>query len=132
MRFGAAWNERGAITVWVTAALLGFIVAIGLGVDFAGHARAQQEARGVAAEAARAGGQHLSFTDGRLAPDTGSAVRAAQDYVAASRFSGSVRIHDGEIEVTVTGQYSCVFLGIIGVRTLPVEGVGTAEVTTSR
>ena len=37
MRFGAAWNERGAITVWVTAALLGFIVAIGLGVDFAGR-----------------------------------------------------------------------------------------------
>ncbi|MDO5092823.1 MAG: pilus assembly protein TadG-related protein [Propionibacteriaceae bacterium] len=132
MRCGVGRNERGAITVWVTAALLGFILAVGLGVDFAGHARAQQEARAVAAEAARAGGQQLSLTDGRLIPEVGSAVRAAQTYVAASRFSGAVRVHDGEIEVTVTGQYSCLFLSMIGVRTLPVEAVGTAELTTSR
>ncbi len=125
-------DERGAITVWVTAALLGFIVAIGLGVDFAGHARATQEARGVAAEAARAGGQHLSLHGGQLLPDQATAMRAAQNYVAASDFTGEARIQGDVIEVRVTGEYRCLFLGVIGIQTLKVEAVGTADVTTSR
>ena len=49
------------VSVWVSVALVAFIVIIGIGVDFAGHAGASQDASAVADEAARAGGQHLDL-----------------------------------------------------------------------
>ena len=45
--------------MWTAVALIGFIVIIGIGVDFTCHTKATQEARSIAAEAARAGHQHL-------------------------------------------------------------------------
>jgi len=107
-------------------------VIIGIGVDFSGHARATQEARGIAAEAARAGQQHLGLTDGRLSPEPDVAKKAAENYVAASRFHGTAQmIGDTVIEVKVTGEYTCTFLNIIGIRTLPVRAEGTSELHSS-
>jgi len=121
-------GERGAITVWTAVVLIGFIVIIGIGVDFSGHARATQEARGIAAEAARAGQQHLGLTDGRLSPEPDVAKKAAENYVAASRFHGTARVIGNNIvEVEVTGEYTCVFLNIIGITTLPVRAKGTSK-----
>ena len=121
-------GERGAITVWTAVVLIGFIVIIGIGVDFSGHARATQEARGSAAEAARAGQQHLGLTDGRLSPEPDVAKKAAENYVAASRFHGTARVISSNIvEVEVTGKYTCVFLNVIGITTLPVRAKGTSK-----
>ena len=121
-------SERGAITVWTAVALIGFILIVGIGVDFAGQVRATQEARGVAAEAARAGNQHLGLADGRLKPEPDVAKKAAENYVAASRFHGTARVIGNNIvEVEVTGEYTCVFLNIIGITTLPVRAKGTSE-----
>ena len=101
---------------------------IGIGVDFSGHARATQEARGIAAEAARAGNQHLGLMDGRLSPEPDVAKKAAENYVAASRFHGTARVIGSNIvEVEVTGEYTCVFLNVIGITTLPVRAKGTSE-----
>jgi hypothetical protein len=118
--------------VWTAVVLIGFIVIIGIGVDFSGHARATQEARGIAAEAARAGNQHLGLTDGRLSPEPDVAKKAAENYVAASRFRGTAQMIGGTvIEVKVTGEYTCMFLNIIGIRTLPVRAEGTSELHSS-
>ena len=39
-------DERGvSLSVWTAVAMPAFIVAVGLGVDFSGHAAAEQEAR---------------------------------------------------------------------------------------
>ena len=128
MRSVRKCGERGAITVWTAVVLIGFIVIIGIGVDFSGHARATQEARGVAAEAARAGNQHLRMTDGRLSPEPDVAKKAAENYVAASRFHGTARmIGSNIVEVEVTGKYTCVFLNVIGITTLPVRAKGTSK-----
>ena len=128
MRSVRKCGERGAITVWTAVVLIGFIVIIGIGVDFSGHARGTQEARGIAAEAARAGQQHLGLTDGRLSPEPDVAKKAAENYVAASRFHGTARVIGNNIvEVEVTGEYTCVFLNIIGITTLPVRAKGTSE-----
>ena len=128
MRSVRKCGERGAITVWTAVVLIGFIVIIGIGVDFSGHARATQEARGIAAEAARAGQQHLGLTDGRLSPEPVVAKKAAENYVAASRFHGTARVISSNIvEVEVTGKYTCVFLNVIGITTLPVRAKGTSE-----
>jgi hypothetical protein len=132
MRSVRKCGERGAITVWTAVVLIGFIVIIGIGVDFSGHARATQEARGIAAEAARAGNQHLGLTDGRLSPEPDVAKKAAENYVAASRFRGTAQMIGGTvIEVKVTGEYTCMFLNIIGIRTLPVRAEGTSELHSS-
>ena len=128
MRSVRKCGERGAITVWTAVVLIGFIVIIGIGVDFSGHARATQEARGIAAEAARAGNQHLGLTDGRLSPEPEGAKKAAENYVAASRFHGTARmIGSSIVEVEVTGGYTCVCLNVIGITTLPVRAKGTSE-----
>ena len=66
---GKKRGERGMVSVWVSVALVAFIVTIGIGIDFAGHAGAAQHARAVADAAARAGGQHLTLDSGRARPD---------------------------------------------------------------
>ena len=48
-------DERGvSLSVWTAVAMPAFIVAVGLGVDFSGHAAAEQEAREVRQAAAAA------------------------------------------------------------------------------
>ena len=122
-------GERGMVSVWVSVAMVAFIVTIGIGVDFAGHAGAAQDARAVANEAARAGGQQLTLDSGRARPNVHAAITAANAYVAASPFTGSTSIRGGDtITVTATGTYDCLFLSIIGITTLRVEETGTAEV----
>lgn len=122
-------GERGMVSVWVAVALVGFIVIVGLGVDFAGHAAASQDARTVAGEAARAGGQHLNLDTGRARPDIHSAIQAANAYVAGSPYRGATTIHGGDtITVTVTGAYRTQFLAIIGITGLPLNESGSATV----
>ncbi len=122
-------DERGMVSVWVSCSLVAFIVVIGIGVDFAGHAAAAQDARAVAAEAARAGGQHLTVTSGRARADVHAAITAANAYVAASPYTGATRVSGGDtITVTVSGDYSCAFLSVIGVTALPFHEIGVATV----
>lgn len=122
-------SERGSIAVWTAVVMPAFILCVGLGVDFTGHATAEQEARAVAQEAARAGGQYLLVRDGRARPDSHRAEIAANAYVAASSLSG--RAHaaaDGVITVQVSGQYDTQFLSMIGINALPLSATGTASV----
>lgn len=122
-------GERGMVSVWVSVALMAFMVVIGIGVDFAGHVGASQDARAVADEAARAGGQQLTLATGRARPDFHAAITAANTYVVASPYSGTTSIRGGDtITVTATGHYTCQFLSIIGINTLRVSETGTATV----
>ena len=122
-------DERGSLAVWTAMVMPAFVLCVGLGVDFAGHAAAQQEARALANEAARAGGQYLQVADGRARPDKFRAERAARDFVAASAFSGTALVSsDGTITVTVEGAFSTQFLGMIGINTLPLNATGAARV----
>lgn len=125
-----ARDERGSISVWVSMALVAFVICLGIGVDFAGHAAAEQHARAVAAEAARAGGQFLETQPGsRPRPDVYAATQAATAYITASGFAGSATVGGGVIRTTVTGAFQTNFLGIVGISTLPLRAEGAAEVT---
>lgn len=122
-------DERGSIAVWASVSMVAFIVSVGLGVDFSGHAAAEQEARAVAAEAARAGGQYLESGPGTSpVPNVRMASRAATAYVEASDYTGAVSLDAGTITVRVTGSYETLFLGIIGINSLPLDGVGAASI----
>lgn len=123
-------DERGLVSVWAAVSMVAFILIVGLGVDFSGHAGMEQQARSVAAEAARAGGQQLNVDNGKARADVHGAIQAANAYVASSDFSATTRVSSGTIiEVAVEGRYRCRFLSIIGIDSLPVHATGTADVT---
>ncbi len=122
-------DERGSLAVWTALVMPAFILSIGLGVDLSGHAAAEQEARAVAQEAARAGGQYLVVVEGRARPDVVRAEQAANGYVAATSLSSTASAEpNGLITVSVTGEHSTRFLSMIGINTLPLSATGTAQV----
>ncbi|MDU7361892.1 MAG: pilus assembly protein TadG-related protein [Propionibacteriaceae bacterium] len=123
-------NERGAIAVWAAVAMFAFIVAIGIGVDFSGHARAEQELRTVAREAARTGAQEsrIVIDDAKLDPTR--ATSAAQRYFHAAGYQGSATVIGGTtVEVKLHADYPCMFLSIIGIHTLPTHATARAQIT---
>lgn len=122
-------DERGiSLSVWTAVAMPAFIVAVGLGVDFSGHAAAQQEARSVAGQAARAATHEVGLTDAGPILDAPAARRAGLAFAADAGYAAEVRIEGGtRARVTVSGAYRTLFLGLIGVGSIPFQASGTAD-----
>lgn len=121
-------DERGlSLSVWTAVSLPAFIIVVGLGVDFAGHAAAEHEAREVAAQAARAAVHETVLTDGGTQLDVAAGKLAARGFAEAAGYAADVRLtaRDGAL-VTLRASYETTFLGIIGVHALAVEVDGTA------
>jgi len=125
-------HDRGSVSLWAALSAFCMIVIVGIAVDFGGQAVAEQRARTVAAQAARAAGQELQLDAvaraGTAQTDTGRAVAAATSFLSQAGQTGTASVSGTTISVTVTGSYQCVFLSIIGIATLPVSGTSTAEV----
>lgn len=121
-------DERGSLSVWAAVSLVGFIVLVGMGVDLAGHAGAEQRARAVAAEAARTGAQRVVMgSEGRLVPDGRRAVEAAEAYASAAGYAATARLAGDVMQVDARGVHPTLFLGIIGIDELRVSGSATAR-----
>ena len=125
-------DERGAtLSVWTAVMLPAFVIAVGLGVDFAGHAAAEQEARAVAGQAARVATQQTALTaDGPVLSAT-AAEREAAAFARAAGWDARVVVSGRTAEVTLTGTYPTTFLGLIGVRSIDVEGRASATAVQS-
>ena len=133
-RVGAG-RDRGSISIWIATGGLVMIVLAGMAVDLGGQVYAQQHARDIARQAARAGGQQLQAAPavrGEAAVvDPTAAIRAASTYLAASDVTGSATVAGGHtVVVNTTAVYTTKFLSIIGINRLPVTG--HAEATTTR
>jgi uncharacterized membrane protein len=128
----AGWHERGSISVWAATSAVIMMICVGIALDLGGQVHAQQHARGVAAQAARAGGQQLdgtAVTGAYPSIAIGQARVAAQTYLAASGVDGTVTITGGDtVHVSVTDTYHPRFLGLVGLGTLTVGGDATAQV----
>lgn len=120
-------RERGSVTIWLATATFAMIILVGLVVDLSGQVHAQQHARDVAAQAARAGGQQLQAPtavrgDAAVANPTNAAA-AATAFLTAAGVSGHAWVQGGNtVIVTTTGSYPTKFLSIIGIDQLPVTG----------
>lgn len=125
-------DERGSISVWAATSAVVMMVCVGIALDLGGQVHAQQHARGVAAQAARAGGQQLdaaAVTGAYPSIAIGQARVAAQTYLAASGVAGTVTITGGDtVHVSVSDTYHPRFLGIVGLGTLTVSGDASAQV----
>jgi Flp pilus assembly protein TadG len=130
---GCPRGERGSVSVWIATCAMVMIILVGLAVDLGGQVYAQQHARDVAGQAARAGGQQLQVpaaVRGHAAQaDPARAAAAARAYLAASDVTGSVTVRGGDtVVVHTTATYETKFLGIIGIDSLAATGTGTARI----
>lgn len=128
--------ERGSVGVFVIVIATSFLIMVGVAVDVAGHLHAMQEARAVAREAARTGGQQVQMATGvrgrGALADPGSAAAAAQAYLYQAGVAGSVAVTGpASISVSVTSTYPTKFLSILGVASLSANGTAQARITRS-
>ena len=133
VRPAAADRERGSVTTWLALGSIAMILAVGVAVDLTGQVHAQQHARDVAYQAARAGGQQL---DNDLAvrgleakADPYQAASAARTYLAAADVSGTVYVRGGDtVVVETTDTYQTKFLSMVGLNRMTVTGQGEVRV----
>lgn len=126
-------DDRGSSTALVVVLATAILLGIGLGVDGSTALRASRTAETAAAEAARAGGQAVSFGSalggGGAVADPGTAVAGAQDYLAARGIPGSVTVVDGtHLQVSTTVSRPTTLLGIIGIGQVTGTGTATARI----
>lgn len=127
-----AARDDGRVALLAIPLTLAVLAMIGLSVDGGGKLRAIRKADNIAAEAARAAGQAIqgsqAIPGGDKVVDPIPAVQAAQSYLVAAGVSGDVTVSQDrkQITVTVTIVYNTVFLGLIGLDTLPATRQATA------
>ncbi|MDC5698073.1 pilus assembly protein TadG-related protein [Intrasporangium calvum] len=125
--------EQGSISIWIATSGLVMIILVGLAVDLGGQVHAQQYARDIAAQAARAGGQQLqaSLAVRGLAAraDPGPAVAAARAYLTAADLTGTASLRGGDtVIVTTSATYDTKFLGLIGINQLTVTAAAESRI----
>lgn len=128
--------ERGSVSAFVIVIATSFLIMVGLAVDVSGHLHAMQEARAVAREAARAGGQQVQMPAGvrgrGAVADPASAAAAAAAYLSQAEVAGSVAVTGpASITVNVTSTYPTKFLSVVGVGSLSATGTAEARITRS-
>ncbi len=135
-RHASQARDRGSVSVFVIVVATAFLVMAGLAVDVSGHIHAMQEARSVARQAARAGGQQLQLATGvrgqGAVADPGEAAAAAQAYLARAGVVGSASVTGPDsINVQVSSVYATRFLSIVGISGLSATGEAESRITRS-
>ena len=125
-------TERGiSASVLVCAIMPAFIMMAGLAVDGASQVAAQRRAEVVAAQAARVGCDAAAAF--RLVGQEGAAAALAAARQEASSQSGmgvEVQLNGkNQLVVTTSTSVRTVFLGILGVDTLPAHGRAVAQLS---
>lgn len=119
-----------SLSVLLALVIPALIVALGLAVDGGRQLAAQRQAQALAAQAARAGAEAWSSrllagdSDGQVAIEAANGV-----LVHHLELSAQVSVDNGRtVLVTVDGDISTLFLTLIGVHDLPIDGAASADV----
>ena len=105
MRLRNRRDDRGFVTVWTVALAFACVSLVGLVHDAGRALRAQSDAFGSAAAAARAGAQEVdrvAAVTGTTRLDQALARQAAAAYLADRGLDGTVTVADMDVTVTVT------------------------------
>ncbi|WP_237768061.1 pilus assembly protein [Serinicoccus sp. CNJ-927] len=124
------------MSLWTVMLASLALIMVGLAVDTSGHIHAMQEARSLAREAARAGGQEIEKPRGVLGQGAVAtpvlAAAAANSYLSAAGVDGSATVTGPyTVQVAVTTTYSTRFLSVIGIGSLSATGTAESRITRS-
>ncbi|MFI7676426.1 hypothetical protein [Actinophytocola sp. NPDC049390] len=123
--------DEGRVSAFVVTIALASLVLAGLSLDGGLALAAKVKANGQAEAAARAGAQAIDLTvyrtSNRLQLVPAQAVANAQSYLAAVGASGTVTVSGDTVTVTITASQPTQLLGLAGVSSLHVHGVGSAH-----
>lgn len=123
-------GEQGLVSVWLLLTAAALTLLVGLAVDLSGQVDAQQRARALAGEAARAGAQALdpgTVSGGAVLTSRTAAVTAARTYLAGADVPGSVVVAGDTVTVTVRQTFGSRVLSAVGIGPLSVSGTGQAQ-----
>lgn len=124
-------DQEGRVTAFVVIIATAVLLFAGLVLDGGLALAAKVRAIGEAQEAARSGAQEIDLAayraNGalRLAPERASV--AAHDYLAAAGHTGAVSIVGNTVNVSVTVGQPTTLLGLVGISSITVTGVGHAQ-----
>jgi len=123
-------TDVGALTAFVALLLVGLVALIGLVVDGGAVLTAHQSAQVEAEQAARSGAGALSvdaLRNGAVQLDAPAAVSAAEQFTATAGHPGTATVTGGIVTVRIQYVVPTVVLGIVGIRSLRVSAVASAE-----
>lgn len=129
-------GDRGALSIFTLIITMVVVVFFGAIVDFEQKLQARHDANIAAEEAARAGAGQIDrdrayARGGTFTIDRAAAIRAAQQYLRAGGYTGSVRpLGTRQIKVDVAITKPAIFLPLIGISTLHVDAVAVADLAT--
>ena len=110
-----------------------FTVLLGLVVDGGNVLDARLDASRAAAQAARVGADALSqssLRNGRDRVDVANATARARSYLRSAGMNGTTTVRGDSVSVTVRGRSKTQILGVLGIRSFPVEETQTAVAIT--
>lgn len=125
---GVDRRERGTVSAFVAVLTLACLLAAGLSLDGGRIVAARLQISDIAANAARAGAQHVAgLRGGERTLDPARAEAAARRVLAAAGASGSVRVSDRSITVTASTSQPMLLLRLAGVASRTVSASATAR-----
>lgn len=123
--------DEGSVSAWFITSAVALIAVVGLVLDGGSQLHATERAYGLAAQAARTGGQQLdtgAVVSGQVfTVDPYAAVAAAENYLAGAGVEGSAWIEGERVHVAVTDSYTPQLLGMLGLGPFPVEATASAR-----
>jgi type IV secretory pathway TrbL component len=128
-------GERGSVTLMLLVLFVALIALAGIVIDGGAKLEQAENASAVAQEAARAGAgmvdQTRAYSTGSSTVDDAQAVAAAQQYLTAGDYQGTVTAPTPTtIEVTVTMTQPTRVLSILGIDSMTSTGTATASLVT--
>lgn len=126
-------DEEGSLAPLIPVCALALIIIIGLVTDGAGKIQTHENARQVAAAAARAATNALAnntVDSGHLALNPQEAISLADDYIQAAGMTGQAYVTDDTITVTTHETYQTKFVNLIGITSLDVTAQAAAKTIT--
>lgn len=127
---GRGRGDRGSATVWMIGVTVSAFLLVGLVLDGGTMLRARSDAFAVAGAAARVGAQQLdpdAAVEGATVLDPIAAERAVLEYLAASGVTGTARVVDDTVTVTVTTEAQLQMLRLVGGDTVTFDATATVE-----
>lgn len=129
---GRVAGERGAATLWMVFGAVIVFAVCGLVFDGGALIAAKRAATNDAEAAARAGAQAIDpasvYTPGSAVRlDPAAAVQAADAFLAANGWTGTVTADTTSVNVTITRTRTMTFLHTFGIAERTVAGTATAR-----